>query len=320
MKTIKPIVAAALAASFLALGCSGSAQVAVNEPPPPPPEPKKEEPPPPPPAPAPAPAPPPQLVGLPLTGSQIDVLGEIQYDTSSATIKQTPQNIGLLTTLATAGKAYPMITKLRVEGHTDSDGDDAMNQELSERRAQSVVDWLVANGIDRNRLAAVGCGERDPIASNATEEGKQRNRRTEFDIEDIGGQRWDMATTPCAPNPQRKGYVAVVDPAHTDGAGGVPGSGGSFGLDKTSYKAAEKITIRYSQPMVAPDGQQYWVTLTKAGDSDSTYGTWHYVKPGATTDEIVVPSGASGEHEVRLHDLYPRHPHKVISRQRVTIR
>ncbi len=319
MKTPASVICVAvLAASLAALGCSGSAQVSVNKPPPP----KKEEPrreDPPPPAPAPAPAPPPAaLVGLPLTGSQIDVLGEIQYDTNSATIKQTPGNVGLLMTLATAGKAYPMITKLRVEGHTDADGDDASNQNLSERRAQSVVDWLVTNGIDRNRLHAVGCGERDPVATNSTEEGKQRNRRTEFDIEDINGQRWDQATTPCAPNPQRKGYVAVVDV--NSGSGPAVGSGGGFGLDRTSYKPSDRILIRFTQPMNAPDGQQYWITLAKASDSDSTYGTWHYVKQGATVDELIVPSGANGEHEVRLHDLYPRHPHKVISRTRVSIR
>lgn len=203
------LIAFGLSALTTGVGCSGSAKISTKEPkkeaPPPAPEPKKEDPPPPPPPP---PAPEPRLVGLPLTGSQIDVLGEIEFDTNSSTIKQTPQNIGLLTTLATAGKAYPQITKLRVEGHTDSDGDDISNQDLSERRAQAVVTWLTDRGIERSRLHAVGCGERDPIASNETSEGKQRNRRTEFDIEDIGGQRWDLATKACDPNPQRKGYVA----------------------------------------------------------------------------------------------------------------
>lgn len=154
--------------------------------------------------------PPPQLVGLPLVGSQIEVLGEIQFDPGSSVIKETTQNIGLLTTLAAAGKKYQQITKLRVEGHTDSDGDDASNQELSERRAQSVVAWLVKNGIESRRLAAVGCGERDPVESNTTSEGKQRNRRTEFDIEDIEGRRWNLATEPCAPNPSRRPATARV--------------------------------------------------------------------------------------------------------------
>lgn len=150
------------------------------------------------------------LVGLPLMGSQLEVLGEIEFDPNSAVIRETPHNIGLLTTLAAAGRQYPQITRLRVEGHTDSDGDDASNQDLSERRAQSVASWLVQHGIERERLAAIGCGERDPVATNATSEGKQRNRRTEFDIEDVQGKRWNLATEPCAPNPQRRAPNLVV--------------------------------------------------------------------------------------------------------------
>ena len=168
------------------------------------PEPKKEEPPPPPP---PAPKEEPRLVGLPLTGSQIDVVGTIEFDTNSADIRQTPQTLGILNTVANAGKVYTQITKLRVEGHTDSDGDDAANQNLSERRAQSVVRWLTDHGIAPSRLVAVGCGERDPLASNSTDEGKQRNRRTEFDIEEIGGGRFELATRPCDPNPQRRKFL-----------------------------------------------------------------------------------------------------------------
>jgi outer membrane protein OmpA-like peptidoglycan-associated protein len=146
----------------------------------------------------------PKLVGLPLTGSQIDVLGEIEFDKDSDKIRQTPQTIGILTTMANAGRAYPQITLLRVEGHTDSDGNEAANQNLSERRALAVVNWLVERGIERNRLKAVGCGSRDPEVPNDTAEHKQRNRRTEFDIEEVGGQPFELATQPCHPNPQRR--------------------------------------------------------------------------------------------------------------------
>ncbi len=187
-------------------GCKAKAKVSAKaEPAPEPkkeepkPEPKKEEPPPP-------AKDEPRLVGLPLTGSQIDVVGTIEFDTNSAEIRQTPQTLGILNTVANAGKVYTQITKLRVEGHTDADGDDAANQNLSERRAQAVVRWLVDHGIAPSRLVAAGCGERDPLASNTNEEGKQRNRRTEFDIEEIGGARFDLATRPCDPNPQRRKY------------------------------------------------------------------------------------------------------------------
>lgn len=64
-----------------------------------------------------------------------------------------------------------------IEGHTDSTGEDAHNQDLSERRAQSVVAWLKDQGIDEGRLSAVGKGETEPVADNATLDGRQENRR-----------------------------------------------------------------------------------------------------------------------------------------------
>jgi OmpA-OmpF porin, OOP family len=197
------LVAAGMAAAVVASSCSSPPPPVKTPPPTPPPvvTPTAE------PAPVAAPEPEPAkptFVGLPLTGSQIDVLGNIEFDTDKATIRQTPQSIGILTTLATAGKAYPQITKLRVEGHTDSDGNEAHNQELSERRAQAVVKWLVDNGIEPSRLTAAGCGSKDPLVPNTTAENKQKNRRTEFDIEEALGKPFEFATSPCAPNPNRK--------------------------------------------------------------------------------------------------------------------
>jgi len=72
--------------------------------------------------------------------------------------------------------------RVSVEGHTDSMGTEAYNQRLSERRARSVVDYLVAGGISRSRLDPVGFGESDPVASNATEEGRAQNRRVELKV------------------------------------------------------------------------------------------------------------------------------------------
>ncbi len=74
-------------------------------------------------------------------------------------------------------------TRLTVEGHTDSTGDLEANQRLSERRAQTVVDYLVAAGISIDRLAAVGYGETRPMADNDTAEGRASNRRVEILIE-----------------------------------------------------------------------------------------------------------------------------------------
>jgi len=67
-----------------------------------------------------------------------------------------------------------------VAGHTDSTGPEAYNQGLSERRANSVKDWLVSNGIAANRLEAVGFGETDPKYDNSTREGRKLNRRVEL--------------------------------------------------------------------------------------------------------------------------------------------
>jgi outer membrane protein OmpA-like peptidoglycan-associated protein len=71
-------------------------------------------------------------------------------------------------------------TKIRVEGHTDSAGDDGSNLELSKKRAESVRQALVAKGIGDARVTSEGCGEKAPIGDNGSEDGKQQNRRVEF--------------------------------------------------------------------------------------------------------------------------------------------
>jgi outer membrane protein OmpA-like peptidoglycan-associated protein len=73
-------------------------------------------------------------------------------------------------------------TNLLVVGHTDWIGDENYNQRLSERRARSASDYLIAQGIQRNRIDVEGKGEHEPIADNETEEGRQQNRRVEVAI------------------------------------------------------------------------------------------------------------------------------------------
>ncbi|AHE55862.1 OmpA family protein [Sphingomonas sanxanigenens] len=80
-------------------------------------------------------------------------------------------------TLASYEKTY-----VDVYGHTDSDGSDAYNQGLSERRAKSVADYLSSHGVSSARLATQGFGESQPIADNATPEGKAANRRVEIKV------------------------------------------------------------------------------------------------------------------------------------------
>ncbi len=73
-------------------------------------------------------------------------------------------------------------TIVDVAGHTDSDGDDAFNFNLSQRRATNVAQYLATQGVDGRRFAIQGFGEQRPIASNATEAGKAQNRRVEIQI------------------------------------------------------------------------------------------------------------------------------------------
>ncbi|WP_366949848.1 OmpA family protein [Immundisolibacter sp.] len=78
-------------------------------------------------------------------------------------------------------------TRVQIAGHTDSTGSESYNQQLSERRAQAVADYLASRGVDRARLSTVGYGETRPIATNETPEGRQQNRRVEIVLSPTAG-------------------------------------------------------------------------------------------------------------------------------------
>lgn len=101
----------------------------------------------------------------------------ILFDAGKATLK--PQSMGVINGIAKLLQKDANL-KLSVEGHTDSDGDDASNLKLSESRAQAVKDELVKTGIDAGRLTIKGWGESKPIGPNTTPDGKANNRRVEF--------------------------------------------------------------------------------------------------------------------------------------------
>ena len=75
--------------------------------------------------------------------------------------------------------AYPDL-QLKIDGYTDSVGGEQYNQQLSEERAASVRDYLISQGVSANNVIAQGFGKNDPIASNASPEGRQQNRRVEM--------------------------------------------------------------------------------------------------------------------------------------------
>jgi len=74
---------------------------------------------------------------------------------------------------------------ISVEGHTDATGPNDLNKWLSQQRAESVVNYLVKQGIDKSRLEALGHGENKPVADNASTQGRAANRRIEFIVKEV---------------------------------------------------------------------------------------------------------------------------------------
>lgn len=101
----------------------------------------------------------------------------IKFDVNKASLK--PESMGTINYIVKMMQDHPEL-KFSVEGHTDSDGDDAANLKLSEARAKAVMDKLVELGISKERLSSKGLGESKPLVSNDTPENKAQNRRVEF--------------------------------------------------------------------------------------------------------------------------------------------
>lgn len=122
--------------------------------------------------------------GCPLArieNGEIKIVEQVHFKTDSADILRDSDTT--LLAVATILKTHPEITKLRIEGHTDNRGDETHNRQLSYRRALAVEKWLTSFGIDKKRFESRGFGPSHPIDSNATDEGRQNNRRVEFHIE-----------------------------------------------------------------------------------------------------------------------------------------
>ncbi len=111
-------------------------------------------------------------------GSKI-VLRNVFFDSGSDALRN--ESRAELDDLVAILKQYPKL-RVQIAGHTDNIGDAGANLSLSEKRAKSVVAYLVGKGIPAARLEAVGYGETQPIAPNSSEDGRQQNRRTEFEI------------------------------------------------------------------------------------------------------------------------------------------
>jgi OmpA-OmpF porin, OOP family len=116
-------------------------------------------------------------------GLVVTVSDEILFDVDQAELK--PGGMQQLSRVSEFLRQNPDRNVL-IEGHTDSTAPDGYNLELSQRRANAVEDFLIAQGVEPTRIAAVGYGEQLPLASNATAAGRQANRRVEIVVLDAG--------------------------------------------------------------------------------------------------------------------------------------
>jgi len=124
---------------------------------------------------APAPAPAPQAPAA----SKVTYAADTFFDFDKAVLK--PAGKAKLDDLVGKVKGINLEVIIAV-GHTDSVGNDAYNQKLSVRRAESVKAYLVTKGIEKNRIYTEGKGEKQPVASNKTKEGRAKNRRVEIEV------------------------------------------------------------------------------------------------------------------------------------------
>lgn len=175
-RSIRVLLVTTTLSGTFGLGCAttdfgqGTTTVGVKPPPPEPPPPVKAE------------APAPKRVQL--TDKRITIAEKIQFDFDKATIKSVSDS--LIAEIADVIKTNPQLKKIRVEGHASKDkkGEEEHDQKLSEGRAKAVLDALVTKGVNKDVLLSQGFGETVPIASNDTEEGREKNRRVDFVILD----------------------------------------------------------------------------------------------------------------------------------------
>jgi len=113
-----------------------------------------------------------------VTTDKVEILDRVYFDTAKDTLQE--RSFGILRQVATTLKAHPEIRRVRVEGHTDNQGDPEMNVDLSERRARRVAEFLLGEGVPPDQLESRGYGAKVPIDSNKTTAGRANNRRVEF--------------------------------------------------------------------------------------------------------------------------------------------
>jgi OOP family OmpA-OmpF porin len=143
-----------------------------------PPAPPKVAPPPPPPV-KPAPPKPKPKPPVKPVAEKVTLAADVLFDFDKSALK--PEGKSKLDDLAIKVRGINLEVVIAI-GHTDSIGSDAYNQKLSVRRAESVKAYLVSKGVEPNRIYTEGKGEKQPVASNKTRDGRAKNRRVEIEV------------------------------------------------------------------------------------------------------------------------------------------
>jgi len=142
---------------------------------------------------------------------------EVEFESGKASLKSTPTTNAILQCLVDFLNNNKMVTKFRLEGHTDNAGDANANMTLSQARADAVLSWMSSHGAENGRLLSKGWGPTKPVEKNDTPEHMAMNRRVEFWIGEINGVQASRENIAAAENPP---VVAVVAAAPAPAAVG----------------------------------------------------------------------------------------------------
>jgi outer membrane protein OmpA-like peptidoglycan-associated protein len=115
-----------------------------------------------------------------LDAQEITISQQVQFELNTAVLRS--ESDPVLAEVMRVLKEHPEVELVEIEGHTDETGTEELNQRLGQERANSVLRWLVARGVARDRLVAKGYGSERPLDDNSTDEGRRKNRRVEFRV------------------------------------------------------------------------------------------------------------------------------------------